>query len=223
MELINSPLFNDANLVSYWRMEGNSNDSKGGNNGTDVGMSYGTSYGKYGQGGYFASGGQHYFYLSNAVPLQLNTFTANAWVKMPAAGQAYAAVISCVHRDPPSRGWQLDVDNGFIALATYNEATPHATTYGVGDLRDNTLHMLTAIKSGTSYEDLYIDGNLVLHQTAGLQNATFTSTIVCIGTRQTDDTPYYGNIDDLSFFNRVLTATEITNLYNSSSGFFAFL
>ena len=31
---------NDANLVSYWKLDGNSNDSKGSNNGTDTGMSY---------------------------------------------------------------------------------------------------------------------------------------------------------------------------------------
>ena len=38
------------NLISYWKFEGNSNDSIGANNGTDTTVSYNSSYGKIGQG-----------------------------------------------------------------------------------------------------------------------------------------------------------------------------
>ena len=50
IQLADTSLFSDANLVSYYKLEGNSNDSKGSNNGTDTSVDYGTAYGKFGQG-----------------------------------------------------------------------------------------------------------------------------------------------------------------------------
>jgi len=49
-ELYTNPLYSDANLISYYRFEGNSNDAKNVNNGSDTSVSYGTSYGKFNQG-----------------------------------------------------------------------------------------------------------------------------------------------------------------------------
>ncbi len=53
VELFTYPLFLDANLVAYWRMEGNSNDSKGSNNGTDSNITYSNANGRFGQGAAF--------------------------------------------------------------------------------------------------------------------------------------------------------------------------
>lgn len=52
-ELYSTPLFNDASLISYYRMEGNSNDAKSSNNGSDSSMSYSTTSGKFGEGASF--------------------------------------------------------------------------------------------------------------------------------------------------------------------------
>jgi len=52
-ELNETDLINDADLISYYRMEGNSNDSKGSNDGTDTSITYGADYGKYTQGASF--------------------------------------------------------------------------------------------------------------------------------------------------------------------------
>ncbi|MEK7174285.1 MAG: hypothetical protein AAB759_01355, partial [Patescibacteria group bacterium] len=52
-ELYSTSFFSDSNLLNYYRFEGNSNDSKGSNNGTDTNISYSSSYGKFGQGSLF--------------------------------------------------------------------------------------------------------------------------------------------------------------------------
>lgn len=52
-ELLNTFLYNDANLTNYYRFEGNANDSKGANNGTATNISWSSSYGMYGQGASF--------------------------------------------------------------------------------------------------------------------------------------------------------------------------
>src|SRR5579872_7353537 len=42
-----------TSLISYWDMQGNSNDVKGSNNGTDTAMTYGNTYGEHSQGADF--------------------------------------------------------------------------------------------------------------------------------------------------------------------------
>lgn len=39
-ELYLTPLFSDANLMAYWRMEGSNADSKGTDNGNDTSVTY---------------------------------------------------------------------------------------------------------------------------------------------------------------------------------------
>lgn len=67
---------NDASLVSYWPLDGNSNDAKGSNNGTDTSVTYGTSYVPYvnfGQGANY--NGSAYTDIGNPAGLQLSSFT----------------------------------------------------------------------------------------------------------------------------------------------------
>src|SRR5271165_6477723 len=52
-EIFSTPLFNDPNLVSYWQMEGDANDSKGVNNGVDSDVTYDATNGIFGKYAYF--------------------------------------------------------------------------------------------------------------------------------------------------------------------------
>ena len=53
IELFLTPLFNDVNLKTYWRLESNSNDSKGSYNGIDTSVAYDNAYGKFNKGAYY--------------------------------------------------------------------------------------------------------------------------------------------------------------------------
>lgn len=97
VELYTHPLFSDANLQSYWRMEGNSNDAKGANNGTDTSISYNASYGKFGQGADF-NGTSSKIVIGNVFNYT-SAITVGIWIKpdnitddLPIFGKPYTSL-----------------------------------------------------------------------------------------------------------------------------------
>lgn len=58
-------LLANANLLYYWRYEGNANDEKNARNGTDLNVAYNASYGKYGQGVAFVAASNPYIDVSS--------------------------------------------------------------------------------------------------------------------------------------------------------------
>src|SRR5664280_1030973 len=68
-------------LVSFLPMEGNSKDIWGSNNGTDTAMTYGTPYGKIGQGSLF-NGSTSHIVLPNTYNINTGTtsYTMSAWI-----------------------------------------------------------------------------------------------------------------------------------------------
>ena len=72
------------NLVSYWKLDGNSNDSVGSNNGSDTNITYGTSYGKINQGALF--NGTSSKILTNYQPTYADT-TIAGWIKTTMTGR----------------------------------------------------------------------------------------------------------------------------------------
>ncbi|NTW32788.1 MAG: LamG domain-containing protein, partial [Bacteroidetes bacterium] len=90
-ELYSTPFFSDANLVAYWRLEGNSQDAKGSNNGSDVDMSYDNSYGKFGKGAYF-NGSSSKISISNDFVSGGKIFSISAWINPTSGGGNYNIV-----------------------------------------------------------------------------------------------------------------------------------
>ncbi len=83
-------LFSDPNLYSYYRFEGNSNDAKGSHNGTDSNITYGTPYGKFGQGASFNGSTSHITATSSFSGNP--AISVSAWVyptSVSAAGNPY--------------------------------------------------------------------------------------------------------------------------------------
>jgi hypothetical protein len=208
-----------SGLVGWWPGEGNANDVFGANNGTLVG-SASFAAGEVGQA--FSFDGNGYVSIPDSPLLDslTNSITIELWLKT----------------DQMTSDWTGIVAKGNSAWAL--QATPGANTVdfnvslGAGDLsgsrsiNDGQWHHVAGVYDGTNMF-LYVDGTLDVSQPAtGLipQN----SDPLAIGANVQAYVPpcgcnepgyfFNGLIDEVSIYNRALTAQEIQAIYAAGSG-----
>lgn len=203
-ELLNTPLFSDANLTEYLRFEGNSTATVGGN-GTDSNMSYGS--GKFGQAAIF-NGTSSKITLS-ALLSGTGNWTVNQWIKSGAvSGNRDIFFMLGVGTTNQGLFLSLEVTTNVI----------HAEIWGgnaIGgsvDLGDGVFHMITFTRSGNT-GTLYVDG-VQVGSTLDLTPLNISSGNTFLGSDVNSANFASQTMDDFSFFTRALTASEIANLFN---------
>lgn len=186
MELFTSLLYSDANLQGYWRMEGNSNDSKGSNNGSDTSITYNSGNGKYGQGAGFTT--------SSIILLgtEIQPTSLNWWINPSTLGDMFVSLVSSnviqtkatdklsIYDGTSDKNSNVVIDTGAYQMFTLVYSA--ANTYKI-------------YKNGVYQEDLTTVGQIKIKQ-AGRAAGGFA-----------------GAMDDVAWFNDVLTAQEIADLY----------
>ena len=112
-----------------------------------------------------------------------------------------------------NRGWNLYIQYGKL----YYEGNGGAEYYSSHAYvtASTWQHLVWAYSSGqiSFYYNAVIDGT----GNPGAVGVSTTATI--IGDRQWSSAPIDGRLDDIRFYNRALTAFEITNLYHSATGY----
>lgn len=204
-ELINQPLYNDANLIQYLRFEDNVNDSKNSYNMTNYNVAYAT--GRFGKGGVF-NGSTTYLYRSSLVTL--TNFTCMLWVKFTSTSTMY---IFGLNRQSGSMENQANfrLAGGKISFWDYSSGYGFQG-YSLDTFNDGEWHHIAFAKSGTTgnfYLDGVANGNII-----STKNVTYTNQYYCMGKNYRDNN-YYLNatIDDYAIFNRTLTPAEIYSYY----------
>lgn len=216
VELINTTLFNDANLIHYYRFEGNSNDSKGTVNGVDTSMGYGTITGFFGQGGSF-NGSSSQIAIDSAVIGSNSAYTVLGFFNGTSTqdGAVYGEGRSST--DSPFMMFRVNTGgtSGAVQYQTRDDGDILSTidySPGAGVLNNGSAHMYTIVKNSATSRILYIDGTAVGTNTTNLSNPT-TLDKVRFGNLSRIGTVlfYLGRADDTATFNRALSATEILN------------
>ncbi len=208
-ELFTTPLFNDANLQDYYRMEGNSNDAKGIRNGSDTSMSYSSGNGKFGQGGGF-NGSSSKIDLGSAPFTGTGDFTVTSWIKT-SVNSATEQEIFILGNGSNNQTCQWGVLNGTVIFTVLGVA-PITGSFNVSD---NVFHnVIIRFRSGNF--QYFVDGTndstenpVTLNITAGANHH--------IGSNNGSGNFFNGSIDDIAFFNRALSSSEITQLFNGFS------
>lgn len=217
IELNNYPtLLNDANLVSYYRMEGNSNDSKGSNNGTDTNVTYSLANGMFGQGAGFAGNGK--ILLPNgSSPTGGSARSISLWAKtsstsietMFSSGANGTALLFLIHLNTSAAGdvyFSSGSYDAYTAAGTISTGSFYhiVVTYSGGNLDSTTLK-------------IYVNGvQKTLTFTATGIPLNTTNSNFALGYDQVYNTrAFTGQIDDVAIFSRALSSTEISNYYNA--------
>lgn len=224
IELVNSPLANDANLVSNWNFDSsNSNDRVGSNNGSDTSMAYNTTTGISGFGVKADfDGASSLITVADAASLRItSSFSISAWIKtstsskciFQSASQNTAVAGIIIHVG-------LNTAHKFGIFSGNNTGTTPGTNYQAADsttsVDDGAWHFVVATSDGSNLR-VYVDGSLQ-STVAWAHNPAYAATnyirIGCEVDTGANINKFNGSVDDLAVWNRVLTQTEITNLFS---------
>jgi len=205
------------NLVAYYKLDGNSNDSVGSNNGTDTSITYSAGNGKIGQGAGF--NGSSRISLPSGAYISATAFSLSAWIKI-SSNPASAAQVLTSDSDA-NRRWQFGVNpEGTIRFIRFNDANSVISNFNsTGTVTNNTWHHIVAVFDNSVGSKIYING------TQDGSDAVTTSNKITSGTvafgSQTNTTPleyFTGSIDEGAIYSRALSALEVTSLYNGGAG-----
>lgn len=229
IELYSTPLFNDADLASYWRFEGNSNDSKSSKNGTDTSMSYSSTDGLFGQHAVF--GGSGYINFGNNYNFErTNSWSVSLWFKTASMN---GILLGKQNSASPYNGWYiagLQQLGSALRVGMTDSGGGSLIGDSVSTYTDSAWHHLVMTYNGTSQNSgllCYIDGSAISLTYTNTISATIqTSFNLQAGARNGANSLFTGRLEEVAIFNRVLKATEISNLHDGtwpSGAWFAFL
>lgn len=226
-ELFGTGLFNDANLIDYYRLEGNSNDAKGSQNGTDTAITYNTSNGKFGQGGGFNGTTSKILLPNSANFKQTGSFTVGGWFKTSTTAVDQMIFTNFSSASSIYAGWYLEVSplNKVLFASCKNTGSTTGTDFqqitGGTTVTNGVYHLGVGVWDGSNLR-LYVDGvsdaTAVSWANAAAYKATMFPTIGAY-----DGTAalfFNGALDDAFIFSRVLTPAEISSLFASRGGNF---
>lgn len=200
------------NCVGYYKLESDGTDSVG-TLGTASGTAPTYTTGKIGNGASFTSASSQY--LETAAFAGSNNYSANFWYKpttLSAQGLLCRDLVSGTNRvftvltsatDITLYAW--GTGNVFHQTTTTAHGMSAGTWYMWSVVWDAPNNLVTLYKNGTSFTTITLTGN---------ETAQTSSVKLSIG-RMGDGTNYTnGIIDEVGYWTRSLTSTEISQLYN---------
>lgn len=197
----------NANIISYWKLDNNSfSDSLGLNNLTNTGTTNTT--GIIIDGRYFDGSGNSLITQTGVIS---NNYTANAWVNI--SDDVVDNRILCVNNNDQTNGnciaFSLPARNISVLQLGVGWSVEQANESFV----DNEFHMFTLTWDGSDSK-VYVDSSLVVTFSGdGNAGTNFT-----LGSSTLETSHFIGVIDEVGFWNRVLTQSELDQLNNSGMG-----
>ena len=213
-------------LVASYNFDSSANDSStNGNTLTNVGpVTYSTS--DFIRGSAAAQfNGSNYFQVANDGRFSTDNFTVALWINPKISAASYQTIASC-RAATPWRGWILYIgpDSAGSNLEIWSSSdgtnfTGQTSVYSNFGRLNRWVHLAFTLNKSTSELILYIDGVVSRTTTLGYTNNTITNLRIGAGANEGTAQLYVVNgtlIDDFNIFNKVLTASEITNVYSGT-------
>ncbi len=202
-----------SGLMGWWPAEGDANDSIGGNNGTLInGASF--TNGMVGQA--FSLDGTSYVSIpdSPALDIFVSSITIETWIKVNQLGanSDWAGIVT-----KGNSSWRLQgtAEANTITFSA-SGVSPNGDLYGSQNVNDGQWHHVAAVYDGTNMF-LYVDGTLDVSQPA-TGSISQNSYPICIGENaEAWGHLWNGLIDEVSVYDRALTAAEIQSIYSAGT------
>src|SRR3989338_6275013 len=202
-------------LVGQWKFDGNAKDSTPyANNGTVTGATLTTDRKGTANKAYSFNGTTDYVDAGSGASLNITTaITLEAWVKPSAFGADPRDIISKHGADEAYILRYLDATHWSFQLydSSWKSVSSDANT-----ITDTWVHLVGTWESGGSMK-IYVNGVKQASETAFTGPIRISAVTVAIGRMSgAGGAEYFGGlIDDVRVYNRALSATEITALYES--------
>jgi len=199
--------------------------SGNGNNGTLTNMDAATDWvADTDSGGVRAldlDGGDDYVEIADTVALRFTTsFSLSAWVKLSNPQASFASILSKYQGGANNRSYAL--------LASYGQQRPallymdNGSTFNANNHVESSIgyssgawtHIVARYDAGSSVADIWVDGIKVGTDTSFTSPVATSTEPVRIGTNIDANTYLDGLVDNIGAWNRVLSDSEVTQLYN---------
>ena len=202
-----------TSLVSYFKME-DATDYFGTSTLTNYATTTFTS-GKVNNAGTFNGSSQ---YLTADTGFVGGTaYSVALWAKSDGTQTAYANIIS--RGVDGTSGFDFQYNHPTASNMNFfwgNGSTNQGLSYAYDPNTDTTWHQLAFTYDGEK-EIIYKDGAVITSSTAPIDLGTYTT--LWFGQEQANTGRWWlGQIDETGFWDKVLTQTEITDLYNGGAG-----
>jgi hypothetical protein len=202
-----------SGLVDWWPGEGNANDTAGTNNGTLVNGA-GFAAGEVGQA-FSLDGVQSYVSIPDSPSLDsfISSITIEAWIKVTqfSPSQIWTAIVT-----KGDSSWRLHRYGLTSRISFSTDGLSNVDLDGNKSVDDGQWHHVAAVYDGTN-KFIYVDGTLDI-STPATGSISQNNYPVCIGENaQMTGRIFDGLIDEVSLYNRALTASEIQAIYAAGS------
>jgi hypothetical protein len=203
----------DSSCLAAYQFENDETDLSGNYNGVGTKIQYGA--GRYGQAASFNGGSSYVTIPSSTNPLGFinNNFSYSLWVNATSGGE-----------DDIIGNWDTGSSSNNHFLMLFNgRLRMHLKGAGVGDstglLSTNRWYHIVCTTDWTNGEfKYYINGSLDSTKTISTTaHSVSAANNLYIGTRSGGSPNFGGRIDQVRIFNKVLSAAEVTTLYNENS------
>jgi len=213
LELFNSPLASDANLKGYWRFESGALtvDSSGNGRTLTAVSDPADGAGIFG-GAVDLDGNDNYNFNNHADFNVAGAFSISAWVKHTSS-PGFASVLTKGGSGGDgtfSYGLQITT-NTCTANLWQSAGAGHMSVVHTAVINDGNWHHLCMTYDGTTLK-LYVDGVSASSTTKSGPWNNGTSNIG-IGARAGGTGFFTGSLDDVAFFNRLLSTTEVASIF----------
>lgn len=213
-----------TNLVAYYKLDGNSNDSVGSNNGSDTGITYGSSYGKIGQGALF-NGTSSKIVIGTSSTFNFertDSFSISAWVNTTTFNNG--PILSKLVNSGSYNGYEVLVVGGNIVFLMNNTDPSNGISVSAtsNTMSTGSWYHVVVTYSGTSLASgvkMYVNGSLC-SQSVNFDNLSasiLSSVAPQIGARPSGNVTN-GDLDEIGIWSRALSADEVSQLYNGGAG-----
>lgn len=203
VELSTTPLSVDGNLISYYPLNGNSNDAKGSNNGVDSNITYTT--GKFSNAASFNGTNSRIVpSTQTGIPSGSSPYTFSAWVNVA----SFASPRTIVGLGNTGTNNHLNVLKIQSSTQVQNYWWGNDLSANTGTLPTSEWMHVVATFDGTTRR-IYLNAIIIAQDTPVGKNTQATN--FKIGEFQSEW--FSGLIEDLAIFNRALTANEVFDLY----------
>lgn len=209
-----------TSLYAVYKGESNANDSLGNYNGTPYG---GLTYtaGKSGNAFTF-NGTDAYVSLPVNTLSSLTDFSISFWYNPSSLPAGSALVGNYTWIGGIDRGYLIYLNYGTLYFRLWGSSTVDLVASGT--FSTNTWYHVVLTRKESTRSKLYINGSLNASNTSTVNPNYTTTNYNSLGASQYNATnkEYYcnGKMDEVNIWNKELTSTEITDLYNSGNGKF---
>jgi hypothetical protein len=214
-DLLHYSLFNDANLVAYYRLEDNANDSKNANHGTATSVTYLAADGKFGLGGNFVAATPSRISLPVATE-QPGSFTFSLWMNPRTIANTNGEANILAEWSSGHRNYLCEQVNATLLMLNGNGSTSQDASISGGTLLAKVWQYVTFVRNGTTTK-IYLNAVEVATRVNTYSGGAIDQAHY-LGADATAAANYGfdGSMDEVAIFSRALTVDEIRGYYNWS-------